>query len=61
MDDITGLRAKYLASINEAASEPALEEVRLQALGKKGELSLALRSLGAMTPEERSVAGPALN
>jgi phenylalanyl-tRNA synthetase alpha chain len=61
MDDITGLRAKYLASISEAASEPALEEVRLQALGKKGELSLALRSLGAMTPEERSVAGPALN
>jgi phenylalanyl-tRNA synthetase alpha chain len=30
-------------------------------VGKKGEISLKMRELGKMTPEERQVAGPALN
>jgi phenylalanyl-tRNA synthetase alpha chain len=58
MDD---LREKYLALISAAADEAALEELRVQAVGKKGEISLQMRSLGKMTPEERQVAGPALN
>ncbi|MCG6885098.1 MAG: phenylalanine--tRNA ligase subunit alpha, partial [Silicimonas sp.] len=58
MDD---LRDKYLTAIGEAASEAALEELRLAAVGKKGEVSLAMRELGRMTPEERQVAGPRLN
>ena len=33
----------------------------LAALGKKGEVSLRMRELGKMTPEERKVAGPTLN
>ena len=37
--------------------EAALEEVRLAALGKKGEVSLVMRSLGRMSPEERKEAG----
>ena len=61
MDDITGLREKYLTAIDAAADEAALEEVRLAALGKKGEVSLLMRGLGGMTPEERQTAGPALN
>jgi len=61
MDDIAGLREKYAEAIAAAADEAALEAVRLAALGKKGEVSLALRGLGAMSPEARSVAGPALN
>jgi phenylalanyl-tRNA synthetase alpha chain len=61
MDDITGLRARYLGAIAAATDEAALEEVRLAALGKKGEVSLAMRGLGAMSPEERQTAGPALN
>ena len=61
MDDITGLREKYLTAIDAAADEAALEEVRLAALGKKGEVSLLMRGLGAMPPEERQTAGPALN
>jgi phenylalanyl-tRNA synthetase alpha chain len=44
-----------------AADEAAIEEVRLAALGKKGEISLKMRELGQMTAEERQVAGPALN
>ncbi len=58
MDD---LRQKYLGAIADAADESALEDLRLQAVGKKGEVSLAMRELGRMTPEERQVAGPRLN
>jgi phenylalanyl-tRNA synthetase alpha chain len=56
-----GLREKYMAAIAAAQDESALEETRLAAVGKKGEVSLKLRELGKMTPEERQVAGPALN
>ncbi|MEZ5750794.1 MAG: phenylalanine--tRNA ligase subunit alpha [Paracoccaceae bacterium] len=55
------LRAKYLGLIADASSEAAIEDVRLAALGKKGEISLQMRELGKMSPEERLVAGPALN
>ena len=58
MDD---LRDKYLTLINDAGDEAALEELRVQAVGKKGEISLKMRELGKMTPEERQVAGPKLN
>jgi len=58
MDD---LKAKYLNLIADAADEAAIEDLRVQAVGKKGEISLQMRSLGKMTPEERQVAGPALN
>ena len=55
------LREKYLSLISVVADESALEDLRVQAVGKKGEISLQMRSLGKMSPEERQVAGPALN
>ena len=55
------LRDKYLAAIAGAADEASLEDLRVQAVGKKGEISLKMRELGKMTPEERQTAGPALN
>ncbi|MCO6385073.1 MAG: phenylalanine--tRNA ligase subunit alpha [Vannielia sp.] len=55
------LRGKYIEAIAGATDEAALEELRLSAVGKKGEVSLKMRELGKMTPEERQVAGPALN
>ncbi|MEO0929480.1 MAG: phenylalanine--tRNA ligase subunit alpha [Pseudomonadota bacterium] len=58
MDD---LKQKYLGLIADAADETAIEDLRVQAVGKKGEISLKMRELGKMTPEERQVAGPALN
>lgn len=61
MDGTTDLRAKYIDAIANAGDEAALEAVRLAALGRKGEVSLALKGLGAMSPEERRIAGPALN
>jgi phenylalanyl-tRNA synthetase alpha chain len=58
MDD---LRQKYIELIAQASAESALEDLRVQAVGKKGEISLKMRELGKMTPEERQIAGPKLN
>ena len=61
MHNLDQLRQTYLARVANAADPAALEEVRLAALGKKGEISLMMRELGKMTPEERQTAGAALN
>jgi phenylalanyl-tRNA synthetase alpha chain len=58
MDD---LKAKYLTAIADAADESTLEDLRVQAVGKKGEVSLKMRELGRMSPEERQLMGPQLN
>ncbi len=59
--DSEGIRERYVAAIDAAPDEAALEALRVAALGKKGEVSLLMRGLGAMSPEERQAAGPALN
>ncbi len=61
MDGLDALKSEWLGRIGTADDEAALEEMRVAALGKKGEISLKMRELGKMTPEERQVAGPALN
>lgn len=58
---MSDLRDTYLTRIGDASDEAALEEVRLAAIGKKGEIALEMRKLGKMTPEERQVEGPRLN
>ncbi|KFI27901.1 phenylalanyl-tRNA synthetase subunit alpha [Haematobacter massiliensis] len=55
------LRGRYLDGIAGASDESSLEDIRLAALGKKGEISLKMRELGRMTPEERQTTGAALN
>ncbi|MBS0125507.1 phenylalanine--tRNA ligase subunit alpha [Thetidibacter halocola] len=55
------LRTKYLDLIGKASDEAGLEDLRVASLGKKGEISLMMRELGKMSPEERQTAGPALN
>lgn len=59
--DLAAIEARTLSQIEAATSEAALEDVRLAALGKKGEISELLKGLGRMTPDERREAGPALN
>ncbi len=61
MDGLENLRGAWLERIGSASDEAALEDIRVSALGKKGEISLKMRELGKMTPEERQAAGPALN
>ena len=55
------LRETWLARVASAPDAAALEEVRLAALGKKGEIALKMRELGQMSPEERQQVAPALN
>ena len=61
MTDYEELKARVLDAVVNAADEAALENVRVGAVGKKGEVSLLMRSLGGMTQEDRKIAGPALN
>src|SRR5215470_4194829 len=61
MSDIQQLEQKILAEVNGAADEAALEAVRVAALGKSGSVSALLKTLGAMTPDERKQQGPLIN
>jgi phenylalanyl-tRNA synthetase alpha chain len=44
-----------------ATSPDALEAIRVKALGRRGSLTLAMRELGGLDPEERRRAGAELN
>lgn len=61
ISELEALKARISADIDGAADLAALDGIRVSALGKKGEVSLMMRSLGKMSPEERQVMGPALN
>jgi phenylalanyl-tRNA synthetase alpha chain len=61
MNGLDELKAKYLTATANAGDEAALEEVRLAALGKKGEISALMAGLGKMDPDQRKAAGAMLN
>ncbi|MDO5706639.1 MAG: phenylalanine--tRNA ligase subunit alpha [Paracoccus sp. (in: a-proteobacteria)] len=61
MTDLATLRQTWLTRIADAADPAAIEDVRVAALGKKGEINLMMRELGRMSPEDRQRAGVALN
>jgi phenylalanyl-tRNA synthetase alpha chain len=55
------LEQDILGQIAGAVDEAALEAIRVATLGKKGSISEQMKSLGAMSPDERKTAGAALN
>jgi phenylalanyl-tRNA synthetase alpha chain len=61
MSDLTRLEAELSSAIESAADEAALETVRVAALGKSGAITALLKTLGAMTPDERKTNGPLIN
>ncbi|MFB9353768.1 phenylalanine--tRNA ligase subunit alpha [Sneathiella chinensis] len=61
MQDIETLESELLGEIGNAKDLDALEAVRISAVGKKGRLSLMMRGLGQMAPEERQAVAPKLN
>src|SRR3954463_5127831 len=61
MSDVKTLEPEILGAIAAAADEAALEGVRIAALGKSGSVSALLKTLGAMTPEQRKEQGPLIN
>ena len=58
VSDDAGVATRLIAN---AADEAAIEDVRVNALGKKGEISLKMRDLGQMDPAQRQAAGGQLN
>ncbi|MBO0749901.1 MAG: phenylalanine--tRNA ligase subunit alpha [Porphyrobacter sp.] len=52
--------SETLGAIEAADSTDAVEAIRIEALGKQGWISQALKSLGAMAPDERVKAAPAI-
>ena len=61
MSNIAQLEKELLGAIAAAKDEAALEAVRVSALGKSGSVSALLKTLGAMTPDERKTQGAAIN
>jgi phenylalanyl-tRNA synthetase alpha chain len=59
--DLETLRNEALAAIAAAADVAALEAVDLDVLGKKGRLTVVLRGIGALPPEDRPRVGAVAN
>ena len=60
-EQLEQIKKNALASLDEAASPAALEELRVKLLGKKGELTAVLKQMGKLSPEERPVMGQLAN
>ena len=59
--DLESLRDRALADITAAQNLRALDEQRVGLLGKKGEITSRLKSLGKLPADQRKVAGGAIN
>lgn len=59
--NLTAILNEALAAVAAAGDIPALEEVRVTFMGKKGSITELLKSLGAMDPEQRKIAGQQIN
>jgi phenylalanyl-tRNA synthetase alpha chain len=59
--DLEDLQSGLIRRIEAANDETALEALRVEALGKQGSISTLMKSLGAMSPDERKSFGAALN
>ena len=60
-EQLEAIRSQALTSIAAAQDAAALEALRVQYLGKKGELTAVLKQMGKLSPEERPVMGQLAN
>ncbi len=61
MQDVNAIVERALAEFRGAADPASLENAKARYLGKSGELTALLRTLGALAPEERKAAGARIN
>lgn len=61
MSDLQQVTQEALAAVAAAADEKALEQVRVDYLGKKGALTAFMKTLGKLSAEERPAAGQQIN
>ncbi len=59
--DYDAIEARWKKSVAAASDPQALEAVRVEALGKKGEISRLMKGLGGLDPDSRREAGQQLN
>jgi phenylalanyl-tRNA synthetase alpha chain len=61
MNAVTDLQDRALAEIEASSDLRQLDELRVRYLGKKGEVTALLKSLGQMEPEQRRAFGQEVN
>jgi len=61
MEDLEGLAQQAKDAINEASDGQALEGLRVEYLGKKGQITGLLKGLGKLAAEQRPAAGAKIN
>lgn len=61
MENLDNIVAGALRAVEAATDAAALDEVRVQYMGKKGELTSLLKNLGKLSAEERPKAGGLIN
>ena len=61
MNEITDLQTRALAEISASDDLQQLDDLRVRYLGKKGEVTAQLKSLGSMEPDQRRSFGQAVN
>lgn len=60
--EVSGITEATIAAEAAACSDlPALEDFRLRWLGKKGEITALLKTLGSVPPEDRAARGASIN
>ncbi len=60
-DQLESLRDELLAAVAAAPDLKTLDDVRVQALGKKGRVTDVMKTLGSLPPEERRAFGQRVN
>ncbi len=61
MTDLSKIETETLSAITAVDTLDALDGVRVAALGKQGNISALLKTMGQMSPEERQTQGPIIN
>ena len=61
MENLDALVAQALEAVQHSEDVNALEQLRVQYLGKKGELTVLMQTLGKLSAEERPQAGALIN
>jgi phenylalanyl-tRNA synthetase alpha chain len=61
MENLDQLRSSLMDEVAAAGDLEALEALRVKALGKKGQVTQLMKTLGGLDAEERKAAGQALN
>ncbi len=61
MNELKFIAERLLTQINNSSTLQELETIRVQSLGKQGEISLLMKTLGSLSPEERKERGAQLN